>query len=680
MSSEGRALWRGWLAACFAGMALAFSAAASGETAPTPAPALLPTEAYAHVPQVTKLVLSPDGQRIAALLHIEDKSYLATRRVEDPDFKPILETDNKRFRISWAGWVGNERLVFSTNYPSRRGYTESIETRLLSISWTGAGEVVNLVRQSPFESHRWPAQYQDQVIDWLAGDGRHVLLQMAADGGTLPGVYKVDVFTGQRQLVHAPRRGVYSWLTDATHRVRLGVRYDDQYREILVCDPDGQNWRTLWRFKALTDDAVYPMGFGKSPDQLYVKANHEGRLAVFTVDLSSPELKRSLKLSHPTLDVAGGLLRDKAAGDVVGVSMGTADDESRGEIWDDKLRLLARAIDKALPKRDNRLFDFSEDGSSYLLYSTGNGIPPQYYLGKRSTGELELVAEPYPMLTADGSSGKREVTMSARDGLLLHAYLTLPKEQMAVPVSKPLPMVLIPYGIAVSGLNFDRRAEFLASRGYAVLQVNYRGAGGYGQSFFEAGLQRWGLEMQDDLADAARWAVENKVADAGRICIVGSGLYGGYAALMGVVKTPDLYRCAVSFAGASNLLDYMAYRANFVGGMANMEQRLGKAWSDRERLKATSPALQVDRITAPVLLVHGAEDRGVPYAQSEDMAKALRKAGKAHRLVTLENGYSIQNSQSLAWYKALEVFLAENIGSVASAQTAAKQASAASAP
>ncbi len=622
--------------------------------------------------------LSPDGQRIAALVHVGDATYLATRHVQDPAFTKILETDNKLFRIGWAAWVGNERLVFSTNYPSRRRYTETIETRLLSLPWTG-GKAVNLVRQSPFESHRWPAQVQDQVVDWLPGDGRHILLQMAADGGTLPAVYKVDTFTGERQMVHAPRRGVYTWITDASHRVRLGIRYDEQYRDILVCDPDGQNWRTLWRFKALSEEAVYPMGFGKSPDQLYIKANHEGRLAVFTVDLSTPELNRSLRLAHPVLDVAGGLIRNLATRDIVGVTMDTADDEQRSEIWDDKLRLLARAIDKALPHRDNRLFDFSHDGSRYLLYSTGNGIPPQYYVGNRTTGDLELVAEPYPMLSAERSSGKREVTFTARDGLPLRAYLTVPKQPVAASEPKALPMVLIPYGVAMSGLNFDRRAEFLASRGYAVLQVNYRGSGGYGHAFFEAGLQRWGLEMQDDLADAARWAVENKVADPGRICMVGSGLYAGYAALMGVVKTPDLYQCAVSFAGATDLLDYMAYRADFVGGRAAMEQRLGKAWSDRDRLKATSPALQADRIKAPVLLVHGKEDRRVPYEQSENMAKALRKAGKAHQLVTLEGGYSFENSHSLTYYKALEAFLAVNIGAGAEQKKAAQQARALSA-
>ncbi|HIV70696.1 MAG TPA: S9 family peptidase [Candidatus Aquabacterium excrementipullorum] len=630
----------------------------------------LPTEAYARVPDISQLILSPNGQRIAGLLNVDDDTYLVARDVKEDKLKPVLKADNKSFSIGWAHWVGNERLVVSVRFPSRRGHVRVIESRLLSVPWTG-GEPLNLVRSSPFDTSHQQVQLQDDVVDWLPGDGRHILVQMDADAGSLvPAVYKVDVTNGRREMVHSPRRHVHDWITDGNHRVRVGIRREEKNFEILVCDPDGQNWRTAWRFTLGAKEAVWPMGFGKNPNELYVQADHDGREAIFAVDLSSPDLKRTLKLAHPAQDVDGSLLRSVRTGDVVGVRA-TGGDDQRTDIWDPKLRQLALAIDKALPERNNRLLAFSEDETRYMVYSSGNGIPAEYYLGDRNTGDLFLLAETHPQLPPELLAGKRPVVITSRDGLPLRSYLTLPKavggRKTAVP-PQPLPLVLLPHGGPQyrDDIDFDTWTEFLAARGYAVLQVNYRGSTGYGHAFVGAGLQRWGLEMQDDLTDAVQWAIARKIADPRRVCIVG-GSYGGYAALMGVVKTPDLYRCAVSFAGVSDLIDLWNYKADFFGGAEAMDVQLGNAWRDRDRLRATSPALQAERIKAPILLVHGTADRTVPYEQSEDMANALRKAGKPYEFITLDEGdhYLRLNSHSLTFFKALERFLGQYLGPAA---------------
>jgi dipeptidyl aminopeptidase/acylaminoacyl peptidase len=228
----------------------------------------------------------------------------------------------------------------------------------------------------------------------------------------------------------------------------------------------------------------------------------------------------------------------------------------------------------------------------------------------------------------------------------------------------PLPLVLLPHGGPHSRdhADFDVETEFLANRGYAVLQVNFRGSAGFGHDFMVAGLQRWGLEMQDDLTDAVQWAVAQGVADPARICIVG-GSYGGYAALMGLVKTPQLYRCAASFAGVADLIDLIQHYGDYIGGHAAMQAQLGSAWSDRDRLRATSPALNADRIQAPVLLVHGTADRSVPVDQSRDMASALKRLGKPHRYIEQPGGdhHLSRYSHRLEYFKALEAFLAEHL-------------------
>jgi dipeptidyl aminopeptidase/acylaminoacyl peptidase len=652
---------------------VAASPPASAPTAPPAAPAGAPpppsTEDFARLPLLEDLELSPDGKRIAGLMNIDDQTVLITRPADGNEIRTVLKTDNQRFHFRWIHWVGNDRLVASVGFAARRYFVGTQETRLLSVRADGTG-LIELVKAAPF-GRGGTAQIQDAVVDWLPDDGRHILLQLPDENGGAPAVFRVDVETGRRHMVHAPQRNVWQWITDASHRVRVGVRSDEGEYEILACDPEGKNWRTLWKFKGRAREAVWPLGFGRQPQELYVLADHQGRSAIFTVDLGSADLKRTLRLAHPEHDLDGHLMHSPATGDVTGLrSDGVdADGEARTEIWDPQWRALAVAIDKGLPERSNRLRRFSRDEQRYIVHSTGNGQPGQYYLGDRKTGELVLLADQHGQLDPQHLAGKQFVEIRARDGLKLAAYLSLPdgasRPANAPPRPRKLPLVLLPHGgpHARDNADFDVETEFLASRGYAVLQVNFRGSWGYGHDFMAAGLQRWGLEMQDDLTDAAQWAVDQGVADPARMCIVGSS-YGGYAALMGVVKTPRLFRCAASFAGVTDLIDLIQHHGDYIGGTAAMREQLGSAWGDRARLRATSPALQAERIEVPVLLVHGTADRSVPVEQSRDMAKALRSAGKPHRYIEQQDGdhHLSRYTHRLEYYRALEAFLAEHLG------------------
>ncbi|WP_051241850.1 alpha/beta hydrolase family protein [Azohydromonas australica] len=270
--------------------------------------------------------------------------------------------------------------------------------------------------------------------------------------------------------------------------------------------------------------------------------------------------------------------------------------------------------------------------------------------------ERLLVSVIYPGRRGFTGTVEKAVRIQARDGLSLAAYLTHARNGGTAPG----PLVLLPHGgpYARDDASFDPWTELLANRGYTVLQVNFRGSSGYGAEFQKAGLQRWGQEMQEDLEDAVQWAVSQGVADPRRICIVGAS-YGGYAALMGVVKTPHLYRCAVSFAGVSNLTDLALHWTEFIGGKEGSRRVLGNWWQDRERLRATSPALQAQRIEVPVLLVHGTADRRVPVEQSRDMAKALASAGRSYRYMEQEGGdhHFSRQAHHTEFLRELEAFL-----------------------
>jgi acetyl esterase/lipase len=624
------------------------------------AQAALPLEAFARLPMVSDVTLSPDGERYAALMNVGDNTLLVTRELMgDAKVKALLKTDNREFRFGWIRWVNNERLVMSVAYPSQRGWVEVAETRLLSIKRDGSG-LNNLVRYSHFDGAGERAQLQDKVLDWLPEDGRHVLIQLADGGDPNPGVYQVDVETTRRTEVHRGRADVHEWMTDLAHRVRVGVRQRNAQVEVLVCDPDGSNWRTAWRFGLFDRAAVWPLGFGVDPNKLYVSADHDGRAAVYEVNLADPQLQRRLLLADEDFDVGGELMRAPKTQEVIGVRSEVHGDASAG-IWDPRIKGLVAGIDKALPERRNRLLELSEDGKRYLLYSSGNGVSGQYFVGLRDQGTLTLLADEYPALSDQVLPRKRGFEITARDGRRVPVLLTLPAGDAS---PKGLPAVLLPHGgpIAMDSSDFDPLVEFLADRGYAVLQVNFRGSAGFGHAHLSAGLKRWGLEMQDDLSDAVKWLTEGGVADPARVCIVG-GSYGGYAALMGGAKTPELYRCIVSFAGVSDLIDLGAYEAQFVEGRAVYSEQVGSLWSDRSQLKATSPSRLAEQFRAPVLLLHGTLDRRVPYEQSETMADALKSAGKPFKLVRQEGGdhHLSSQPQRTEFYRELEAFLAQHL-------------------
>ncbi|WP_052736493.1 alpha/beta hydrolase family protein [Aquincola tertiaricarbonis] len=662
------------LLACFmAGMA---ATSLAQQPAELPASAAVPQQRapvahYARLPMLSGMTLSPDGQRIAVLLNQEGRTVVATRPVAGGKLVPVLSTDNTSHHFNWARWVNNDRLVVSLRFASRRQFTGTVETRLVSVKADGSGviDLTRFDRGSSITTVRRTQQQQDRVIDWLPSDGRHVLLQLRSVDSNELGVVRLNVETGARSTVMSPERGALRWLTDAQHRVRVGVFSDtDGHWSVRATEPQGGAWRTLWRFDK-SEDGVWPMGFGTDPQRLYVNAQHEGRSAVFSVQLDDATLPRTLVLADARHDVGGSLLRAPLSGEVLGIAgAGPAgddeDDGDGGTLWSPPWRALLKGLNQALPGRYNRIIHMAHDGQRFLLFSSGNGQPGQYFVGDRDKGTIALVADAYPELSDATLVGKQRTAIRARDGLPLNVYLTLPQGRKLGDGGAALPMVLLPHGGPHSrdDDDFDAWTEFLANRGHAVMQVNFRGSDGYGTAFKAAGLRRWGLEMQDDLTDAVQWAIGQRVADAGRVCIVG-GSYGGYAALMGVVKTPELYRCAISFAGVSHLPDLILHQSEYIGGLRASDRMIGEFWGDRAQLRATSPALQAERIRVPVLLVHGTADRSVPVEQSREMAAALKSAGKPHRYIEQEGGdhHLSRHEHRLAFFEAMEQFLDQHL-------------------
>ncbi|KAB0583305.1 S9 family peptidase [Ideonella dechloratans] len=623
------------------------------------ASAPLPVAAYAARPLLGQLSYSPNGQRLVGLMHNGDQTVLFTADASGGHMQPLTATDNAKYQIRWVDWTSDKQLIFSLGYPAFRPGATTLETRLFAMD-ADSGVSINLVPPARDKSLDI-AQIEDDVIDMMEGDGQHIMLQLRETQGMVePSVFQVELATGKRSQVQGAMRFVNEWMTDRQHRVRIGFRLDDKEKDMQIIErgPDGGSWRTLWRYPLFDAHAVRPLRFdADNPQRLYVSANPEGKeRAVYLAKLDQLDAD-----GHPVLEPVTPAKRpDFAQTRDLGGFNGLARDDLRSQ----STRELQQSVDQALPGRFNQLSGFSGDRQKYLVISSGNGIPTQIYTGDRTTGKLALLTDEFPALAGAKMVGKTTVEFAARDGLTLHGYLTRPLGQ----APNGWPLVLLPHGGPLSSdtLDFDPWTEFLASRGYAVLQVNYRGSSSESDGFRNAGLKQYGLKMQDDLTDAVTWAVQDKLADPKRICIVG-GSYGGYAALMGAVKTPDLFRCAVSLNGLTQLVDFSRRAASYVNMQAVLDQQMGNYARDREQLLATSPAAQAAAIRIPVLVMHGTADRTVPYDQAETMVAALKAAGKTYRFVSLEGADHQLSRQSdrLRFLMELQQFLDANIGATA---------------
>ncbi|MBV6469170.1 MAG: hypothetical protein NBKEAIPA_01056 [Nitrospirae bacterium] len=625
-------------------------------------PGRIPLKVFASLPLVRRMTLSPSGAHIASIQNTAaGKTYLVVTTYDGKDARRLLESDNKRYSIRWFDWVNDERLVVGVGADDGWSNLRWTETRLFAINRDGSNLKTDLI--SPSRDHNsfargYLPQLQDRVIGKIPGDNRSVLIALDLDHHTYPDVYKLDVYTGRRELIERSTYGMRYWMADRQGVVRLGTAVEGTIVHILV-KPVGQDrWQTLRKYDALREPDITPLGFDEDPNMLFVAQALDGRTAVYSIDISDPQVPPTLRASHATYDIEGGLIYSSWLKHVVGVHSRL--DESASLYWNPDAKALQTRVDLALPGRINDIQDSSRNGRRHIVVSSHATQPPQWYLYDEDLNRLTLMMDAYPKLGPNELVEPIPVTLKARDGTVLHGYVTRPAQ-----ARQHAPLILLPHGGPASRnvLNFDYWTQFLASRGWAVLQVNFRGSSGYGKEFLQAGFQRWGLEMQDDLTDAAQYAIEQGIADPERICIVG-GSYGGYAALMGVVKTQDLYRCAVSFAGVSDLRSLLKDKRQFLGYELGSERQLGAWWSDRDRLKATSPVNHADKIRTPLLIVHGAEDRTVPVEQSRAMVEALRDAGFTRlRYVELPDGdhYLSRQDDRVTFFREMERFLATHL-------------------
>ena len=478
-------------------------------------------------------------------------------------------------------------------------------------------------------------------------------------------VYDLDLASGALTLVAENPGGITSWGADHAGRIRYAIATDGVDNTYLYRDDGGGAFREV--LTTSFRDAFVPQCFTADNRRLYAASNlGRDKLAIVLVD---PATAREEELVYVRDDVdVAGLAWSKARRRASFVAYQTA--KPGRHYLDPDARDLYEALEAKLPGYDIAIQSATDDETRMIVAATSDRTQGTRYVYDRASDRLTSLGEVAPWLPESSMASVRPITYRARDGLVIHGYLTLPN---GVP-AKSLPVVVNPHGGPWhrDGWGFNPEVQFLASRGYAVLQMNFRGSTGYGRAFWEASFKEWGGAMQDDVTDGVRWLIAEGIADPRRIAIYG-GSYGGYAVLAGLTGTPELYACGIDYVGVSNLFTFMRtippYWKPF---LAMMHEMVGDPERDRALLTERSPALNAERIRAPLLIAQGARDPRVNKDESDQMVAALESRGIEVPYIVKDNeGHGFHNEENrFEFYEAMERFLARHLGGDAPAQPA----------
>ncbi len=626
------------------------AAALLASTVTAKAAEIPPIEEFARLPLLKQVRVSPGGKYMSARVGI-DGSYNAViyKFNKDGGIEATngIKEDDERW-ISQFRWVNEDRLVFSLGFNSKRYGTDTVERRLYSLT-AEPGKPTALFRH---DKNKMPVQIEDDIVSWIDDDPNNILVQYRqSEASRSPHVMRVAV--DKRRLhktVQPLKTGIYNWQADYKGVIRAGQGYKDKaetkpYKIIRTGEAD--KWRDISHRIADGAPDFNILGFSSNPEIAYVKSAHEYDLgALYEYNITTDSFSKMIFRSQ-TAEI-GRLYQSTTDGKIRGVSHSDVE-------WSDlKLKQEIKVIEEVFPDQSVSLIRESIDQKFAVYDISGATEPGRYYILDRATPNLITLPPQYPELEKRTLSPVVVKKYKARDGLEIKAYITLPAGAKTLDDVENAPFIIHPHGGPHSRdfLRFDYWTQFYASRGYGVLQMNFRGSTGSGQKFREAGAKEWGQAMQDDITDGAKWIISQGYANKDRLAILG-GSYGGYAALMGAVKTPDLYQCAVSFAGVSDLPAMLRRDREYIGGKASANY-IGRLWKDRKYLKENSPVERAQEVKIPVLLIHGEDDRVVDVTQSKKMRRALKSAGKAVEYIEYEKG-----DHYLSLYKNRVRFLEE---------------------
>ncbi len=601
---------------------------------PTPAVfAAPPLEAYGRLPGVEQMVLSPSGTRYAFVAVHGESRRLGVASFDSKLIYQVPIADRKLREIRWAGDAHVLATFSSTvNLPFTKGRRYELDA--VAVVQPDDGSSFSVFQKAAGIAHTVLGTYGAALIDgrWFAYFGGITYARSSLSGEYqfshgYPDLYRVDLMSGQRKL---EARGSYDhegWVLDAAGRIVAHAEYAEKTgRWQLYAHQDRKQ---LLRQKVAPLGEISLMGLGRRPATVLVLDTSGDEDVLSEIDVADGREQSLLDD-----DAVDGLLFDPQSRLLIGAAVA---DERRAVFFDERLQARFDATRKAFPGLQMALLSATGDLSRLLVKTDGGDDSGTFWLVDIATGKAEPVGYAYPQVRSADVAVTRYFRYPAADGLPIEGVLTLPKGRDP----KGLPLVVMPHGGPIGvrdRVGFDWWAQAYASRGYAVLQPNYRGSSGYGRDFQRAGYGELGRRMLSDIADGVKAVAAEGIVDPRRVCIVG-GSYGGYAALAGVTLQTGTYRCAVSVNGVADMAAFMAWR-NSRSGYHSAASRFWRAASgadaDSAVLREISPIRHAKHANAPVLLIHGRDDTVVPSSQSASMAAALRGADKPVELVMMD--------------------------------------------
>lgn len=670
------ALTRALRAASLAALVLCGAAQAQAPAPATTSAAPPPLSAFFGNSPFGDAKLSPTARYLAV------RASAAGQR----DFLMVIDLDTKAGKIianysdadvNGFYWINDTRLVFDTHEKGVGPGDQRFAPGLYAVDHDGGRfvELASRTGRSANEGSRTARKLlpvQSRIagnMPWEGSDYTYVASAVGNMKGEMSHVdlLRVNTVTGQYSTV--PRPGnTFGWLLDHKGEPRLAITHKDLTRTIQYLDPATGEWRALASSPIFqeTADTIEPLGFGPTGNLFVVARGKTGLKALHTLDVATGKRDPQPLLSAPGYDFDGGLVVNSDK--VLGVLFRT--DAMSNEWFDPAMKQVQQDVDKLLPTTVN-LVSVPGHATSPLAVVTAYSdvVAPIFFLYDTRTKALNKIGEARPGLQPAQMGRQQFFRYKTRDGMDIPALLTLPPGAQR----SGLPLVVMVHGgpyVRGASWGWSPVSQFLASRGYAVLEPEFRGSQGFGSQHERAGYKQWGLAMQNDIADGARWAIDKGIVDPKRICIAG-GSYGGYATLMGLVNDPDLYKCGINIVGVTDiglLFDNGWSLSDDVSRDTkehSMPEKIGDPVKDAAQFKATSPIQQAARITQPLILAYGGVDRRVPINHGTAFRNAVMRTNKNVEWIEYPeegHGWSLEKNRLDFWGR-VETFLDKHIGS-----------------
>lgn len=603
----------------------------------------IPVGDFFRDPEFSSVSLSPTGEFLAVSRPEADRTILAV--LSTADLKLIGRWDYGAERhIDRVTWVNDRRFLMHVSRKVGRFDFRVAPSDLYASDVDGK-------RRSDI-----PNGNTYQIIDTLRDDDRYILVSRSIENAFL---MRLDTYTGNVRTIASSPVDNGSFVVDRDGKVRYSFGQNDDLTEV-VYRRDGSEWKRIHTSTMGQGNSRMPLGIDADGLHTLMLVSDQGepeRLVRF-----NPDTGEETKLSaNPRVQPNGALF---SADEQTLLAVNYMDGKPSYD-WVDREHpdaKLAAGLVAAFSNHAVTISGMSEDGRRVLVFVYSDRDPGSYYLFDRGSGQAQFLLSRMDWIKPEQMAEMRPINVKARDGEALHGYLTLPHGA----AGRRMPLVLLPHGGPHGprdSWGFNPEVQFLANRGYGVLQINFRGSGGYGRRFESLGYRNWGTTMIDDMTDAVQWAVDQGIADPGRICTYGAS-YGGFAAMQSVVREPDRYRCAISYVGVHSLP--LMFRDGDIpeteSGRAYLRRVLPESIDEQ---RAQSPAYNIDRIRIPVMLVHGERDLRVPMSQFHILANRLEEAGRPVEVTVLEpreghGFFDFQNQVDL--YTEMEAFLDKHIG------------------